>query len=114
MSLQHVFTIMRTRGFISEISEDLPVQIMGHALKVINVKTDFLVYKPDPIETHLEDEGRTLISSVPNLPKKVYIKLDDFKPPEQWDEIYEKGDAEDLKKAGIGRYVITFMLASEY
>ena len=114
MSLLHAFTIVQTIGFITEIPSQVQVLIMEHALKHMTPKTDFIVYKPEPCQTHLEDEGRTLITSMEGLNKKVYAKLDDYGNPEEWDEIYDKETAQDLKKSGIARFVITFMLPNEY
>jgi len=114
MSLQHVFTIMQTRGFISDIPDEVKANVLEFGLKNINKSTDFLVFKPEEVETHKEDEGRTLVTHIQGLPKKVYAKLDDFGEPSQWDEIYDKETADDLKKSGVAQYVITFMLAEEY
>jgi len=114
LTFSHMFTIMRTRGFISELSETLQATVMEFGLKHINTQTDFIVFKPTPCETHYEDEGRSLMTYIEGLPKKVYAKLDDFGDPAKWTELYDPETVEDLKKAGTGRFVITFMLAEEY
>ena len=111
MSLTKTFMILSTMGFRSELSEDAQVEIMEHTLRPINSKTDFIVYYPPHQREHLEDEGRTLIASVEGLTKKVYVKLDDFGDPAKWTELYDPETVEHLKKAGTGRFVITFMLA---
>jgi hypothetical protein len=114
VSLEHAFTIMQTRSFITEVPDDVKAEILELGLHNINRETDFLVFKSQPVETHKEDEGRTLITHVKGLSKKVYAKLDDYGQPNKWDELYDKETADDLKKSGVAQYVITFMLAEEY
>ena len=108
------FMIVRTVGFISEIPEDVQVKIMSFVLKRISPKTNFLVLDPECRENRLEDEGRTLRTVNPWTKKKVYAVLDDYGDPKEWDQIYEPEIADELRKAPDCRYVITFMLASEY
>jgi len=114
MSLEKALVILRTRGFISELSEDAQVQVMEYSLARINTKTDMIALDPKCKENRLEDEGRTLIAVNPWSQKKIYVKLDDFGDPAKWTEMYDPETVEDLKKAGTGRFVITFMLAEEY
>lgn len=108
------FMIVRTVGFISEIPEDVQAKIMSFALKRISPKTNFVVLDPECRENCLEDEGRTLRTVNLWIKKKVYAVLDDYGDPEGWDQIYEPETADELRKAPNCRYVITFMLASEY
>lgn len=91
--------VVKTDGF-----DNLPIEDMEFCFKKtlenINQKTNFIVFNPNEMTTHLEDEGRTLIVSSPNISKKVYAKLDDYKGCEN--------------QAFGNRWVITFMLAEEY
>jgi len=122
MSLEKAFMMLRTRGFISDLSEDLQASIMTSAMRTINVKCDMVVFRPisNPPQHHetetvqYEDEGRTAVYHMRNLQKKVYVKLDDFGDPSQWNEMYEPQIVEELRKAPNCRYTITFMLAEEY
>lgn len=99
-------TLMLTVGFRTEIPEPYFTDIMDLAMKHIKPeKPDMIVFTPNTEEQmRLEDEGRTLIFPMPNLPKKVCAKLDSFEPPETWDNIYSPEDAQDLKNAGIRQF----------
>ena len=114
MSLTHAFTVCQTVGFRSDIQEDVQAKIMAHALKHLKVSTDFVIYETEEVSEHFEDEGRSLSTFIPGTTKKVYAKLDDYGPPDKWDEMYDKEVADDLKKGIHGRFLITFMLAEEY
>ena len=114
MSLSHAFTIVKTIGFANEINPDLQAKIMEHALHNFTPITDMIVYYPHRVNPHKEDEGRTLITFMDGLPKKVYAKKDDYGDPATWDKIYDQEVAQDLKTSGIARYVFTFMLAEDY
>jgi hypothetical protein len=107
---------MLTTGFRTEITEPYFADIIDLSMKHIRPeKPDMIVFTPNTGERiHLEDEGRTMIIPMPNLPKKVYAKLDNFQPSETWDCIYLPEDAQGLKDAGIRQYVLTIMLAEEY
>ena len=109
-------TMMLTIGFRTEIPEPYFTDIIDNAMKHVRPKKpDMIVFTPNSSEhVHLEDEGRTLIIPMSNLPKKVYAKLDNFQPPETWDSLYSPEDAQDLKTAGIRHHVLTVMLAEEY
>jgi len=104
--------IMRTRGFIG-LPEEVQAKIMAEALKQIQPdKPNWVVFYPqnNGVEEHLEDEGRTFITTMTGLKEKVYVILDDF------------GSVEALKEnmgkyAPLGldtSYVVTFLLAEEY
>jgi hypothetical protein len=95
MSLEKAFMILRTGGFISELSEDAQVKVMEYSLARINTKTDMIALDPKCKENHLEDEGRTLIAVNP------------------WNQ-KNKETAEELRKAPNCRFTVTFMLAEEY
>ena len=122
MSLSHAFTIVKTIGFANEINPDLQAKLMELAFHTFKKPTDMVVFRPisnppQPHETETaqyEDERRTAIFHVRGLSKKVYAKVDDYGEPAKWDEIYDKEVAEDLKKSGIARFVMTFMLAEDY
>jgi len=114
MGLEKAFVILRTRGFMSELSEDAQVKVMEYSLARINTKTDMIALDPNCKENRLEDEGRTLIAVNPWSRKKIYVKLDDFGDPATWNEIYDKETAEELRKAPSCRFTVTFMLAEEY
>jgi hypothetical protein len=114
MSLTHAFTIVQTRGFITDIPDEVKASILEFGLKNISKKTDLLVFKPEQVETREEDEGRTLVIHIDHLTKKCYAKLDDFGEPTQWEQTYEPEIVEELRKAPNSRFVITFMLAEEY
>jgi hypothetical protein len=114
MSLTHAFTICQTVGFRSDIPEEIQAKIMAHALENLKAPTDFMIYETEEVPEHFEDEGRSLSTFIPGTTKKVYAKLDDYGPPEKWDELYDKEIADGLKKGIHGRFVVTFMLAEEY
>jgi hypothetical protein len=107
-------TISQTIGFVEEISEDVRARVFWFAMRNISVKRDFIVFSPEPVSTHIEDQGRTIVTHIDGLTKTCYAKLDDFQEPSTWNEIYEKSTVADLKKSGIGRFILTFMLAEEY
>jgi len=97
---------MFTIGFRSEIPPDLQAKIITLAMSKLSPETDFIVFRNETGEPHYEDEGRTYVFYLPELPKKVYVKLDDFGSPEELS-----------KWAGYptkARYVATYMLAEEY
>jgi len=114
MSLTHAFTICQTVGFRSDIPEEIQAKIMAHAFENLKASTDFVIYEQEEVSEHFEDEGRSLSTYISGTTKKVYAKLDDFGPPEKWDELYDKEVADGLKKGIHGRFVVTFMLAEEY
>ena len=103
--------IMRTRGFI-ELPEEVQAKIMAHALgRIKRDRPNWIVFHSagNGVKEHLEDEGRTLVTTVTRLEEKVYVILDDF------------GSVEALRE-NIGKYappnlstqhVVTFLLASE-
>ena len=108
------FVIMRTRGFIADISTNLQGKIMLYALKRIRPeKPNWVVFYPDgkEVREHLEDEGRTLIAPrFQGLTKKVYVILDDFGSVEALKENMGKYALPNLNT----QYVVTFLLAEEY
>jgi hypothetical protein len=106
--------ILRTIGFMTEVSPDLQAKIMERTLKCINPKTDMIVFYPHRVNPHYEDENRTLITFMDGLNKKVYAKLDDYGEPDEWDKLYEPEIVKRLREAPNCRYTITFMLAEEY
>jgi len=96
--------ILRTPGFIHDISEEKQAEIMTIALKHINPKTTWVVFKKDA-EQHYEDEDRTLVIPM-DIPEKVYAIQDDYHDPETLSqEVGEKVNT---------RYTLTFLLADEY
>ena len=113
------FVLMRTRGFITDISPDTQAKIIAYALprmivaNALQKKPNWVVFYPDhagKTDEHLEDEGRTLITTMKGLHKKVYAMLDDFGSPEALKENMGKYAPPDLNT----QYVITFLLAEEY
>ena len=120
--LTKAFMIVKTIGFATEINPDLQAKLMELAFHTFKPPTDMVVFKPisnppQPHETETaryEDERRTAIYHVRGLPKKVYAKVDDFGEPAQWDGMYDKETADELRRAPNCRYTITFMLAEEY
>ena len=106
------YVLMRTRGFITDIPEDLQGKLMAYALRRIRPqKPNWVVFKPDgQVTEHLEDNGRTLITTMQGLTKKVYVILDDFGSVEALKENMGKYAPPNLKT----RYVVTFLLAEEY
>lgn len=116
MALMEKITLMLTIGFRTEIPEPYFTDIIDMAMKHVRPeKPDMIVFTINMGEhIHLEDDGRTLMFPMPNLPKKVYAKLENFQPPETWDSIHSPEDAQDLEDAGIRQYVLTIMLAEEY
>jgi hypothetical protein len=106
--------ILRTIGFMTEVSPDLQAKIMEHALKCISPKTDMVVFYPHRVNLHYEDDDRTLITFMDGLNKKVYAKLDDYGEPNEWENLYDSETVKTLRQAPNCRYTITFMLAEEY
>jgi len=115
--------IMWTRGFLSEVPEEIQAKIMAYGLR--NIKPDkpnWVVFHPpdrppkncklcEAGQPHLEDEGRTLV--VPNftgLTKKVYAILDDFGTVDALRENMGRYAPPNLSSP----YVVTFLLAEEY
>ena len=108
------FTILRTRGFMSEITPELQGKIMAYATKHIRPQKPNWVVFSDGVKEHLEDDGRTLVTPIKGLTKKVYAILDDYGEPGEWDKIYSKEVADELRKAPNCRFTLTFLLSSEY
>jgi hypothetical protein len=106
--------ILRTIGFITKVKPEIQAKIMEYTLKHINTKTDMIVFYPHIVNTHYEDDYRTLITYMDGLTEKVYAKLDDFGDPKEWNKLYEPEIVKELRQAPNCRYTITFMLASEY
>ena len=106
------FVLMQTRGFQSEIPEDVRGRIICYALRHIKVeKPNWVVFYPDGgVKEHIEDEGRTLITSMQGLTKKVYAILDNFGSVEALKENMGRYAPPNLNT----RYVVTFLLAEEY
>lgn len=102
---------MQTRGFQSEIPEEVRGRIVEHALKHIKAdKPNWVVFYPDGEIKRVEDEGRTLVTTMQGLKKKVYAILDDFGSVEALKENMGRYAPPNLNT----RYVVTFLLAEEY
>ena len=95
-----------TRGFLQDIDPELRAKVMKLAFSRLSPKTDFIVFRNEIGSPHYEDEGRTYVFYLPELPKEVYVKLDDYGSPEALSEY--------LGCPTRARYVATFMLAEEY
>jgi len=113
--------ILTTIGFRS-LDPDIQADIMKLGLKLVNKKTDMVVFDPDDSKNYdkiiarkingkyyrvrFEDGDRTLRVHFPEIDKRVYAKLDDY------------GSAENLSEnAGMElntQYALTFLLAEEY
>ena len=107
------FVLIRTRGFVSEIPPDIQGKIMTYALRRIRPeKPSWVVFYPNDgkREEHLEDEGRTLITVLEGLIKKVYVILDDFGSVEALRENMGEYAPPSLNT----KYTVTFLLAEEY
>ena len=107
------FVLMRTRGFSSEIPPGIQGKILTYALRRIRPdKPNWIGVYPNDGETkeHLEDEGRTLITAMEGLNQKVYVILDDFGSVEALKENMGEYAPPNLNT----KYVVTFLLASEY
>jgi len=107
------FVLMRTRGFISDIPPEIQASIMTYALRRIRPdKPNWVVFYPEKSgrKEHLEDDGRTLITTMRGLTKKVYVILDDFGSVEALKESMGEYAPPDLNT----KYVVTFLLAEEY
>jgi hypothetical protein len=111
--IELAFMMLQTPGFTA-LPEEVKARIMAHALKRINVKTDMIAYYPGKVGERLEDGGRTMITGVRGLDRKVYVKLDDFGDPGRWGEMYDPETVGSLKQAPGCRFTVTFMLADEY
>jgi hypothetical protein len=108
--------IVRTWRFANEVEPSVQARIIEYALKHLNAKTDMVVFYPYTVPTHYEDEGRTLVTYDNGLKEhqKVYAVLSDLGDPSQWEELYGREVAEELRRAPNCRFVATFMLADEY
>jgi len=118
--------LVYTSNFLETMEKSRPLASVGgmitrdalaRALETIkDGGPDFVVYvNGDPHEDHQEDEGRTQVKHIRDLPEKVYAILEDYGDPETWDDIYPEDIASDLKTAlGNKRHKLTIMFASEY
>ena len=109
--------LVRTIGF-SRLPAKVQAKIMSFALKWFRVsgKVDMVVFYPHRVDTHPEDDGRTVVTHVEGLTTKVFAIKEDLGDPEKWEELYHEEDVKVLRNSlppGT-RYVITFMLADEY
>ena len=85
--------IVATTGFMKGVNTYELMHILLKTLKHIQPKKpNWIVFTPDDVKEHTEDDGRTLKFPIKALEEKVYVILDDY------------GD----------HYVLTFLLASEY
>ena len=98
---------------MSEIPPDIQGKIITHALgRIRPEKPSWVVFYPNDgkKEEHLEDDGRSLITVMDGLNKKVYVILDDFGSVEALKESMGEYAPPDLKT----KYTVTFLLAEEY
>jgi len=99
---------LRTSGIMSEIPPDEQFAMLGLARQEFyNGVTDFAVFDPEATEKRYEDEKRTVIIPYKTIPRKVWVKLDDY------------GSVEAVEKASglkglSSRFVITMMFPEEY
>lgn len=99
---------LRTRGIMSEIDLDEQMAMLAIAKQhFYNGVTDFAVFDPEAEEKRYEDENRTVIIPYKTIPRKVYVKLDDY------------GSIENVERAsgltGLrSRFVITMLFPEEY
>jgi hypothetical protein len=92
--------VVETEGF-SNLPEGVREYCREKALFRISPQVNFIVFQPgESGGPYHEDEGRTLVIPSPNLGKKVYAVLDDYRGTEE---------------AAFGhRWVLTLMLAEEW
>ena len=101
--------MVSTSGFIEEIPKDEQAIIYCIATAKINQKTDFIIFDPEMDKTakpQFEDDGRSFHIPMNTIPKKVYVKLDDFGSKETL--------SENVGHPVQTQFLITFMLAEEY
>ena len=70
------YRIIVTTGVLSELNKHQLLHAVIKTLNGLSPTTDMIVFKTEPVKPHLEDQGRTLITSMDGLKKKVYAKND--------------------------------------
>jgi len=72
------YRIVMTRGLLNTATTEQLGHIIVRTLNGLNwgPKTDMVVFETEPVVIHSEDEGRTLITYLEGLEKKVYAKND--------------------------------------
>ena len=69
---------LRTRGIVSQIPLDIQMDMLKKAIEHFDETTDFAVFDPNATEKRYEDDDRTVIIPYREIPKKVWVKLDDY------------------------------------
>lgn len=121
--LRHIYMVA-TSNFLEQVSSDMDARLRGIALKRLGDKRknrygetipDFIIFDPDfesplvtkyPLHEKYEDDNRSLRISMPGLPGKVYVKLDDYGSPETL--------SEQVGHKVRTQFVITLMMAEDY
>jgi hypothetical protein len=70
------YRIIVTTGVLSELNKHQLLHAVIKTLNCLSPTTDMIVFRTEPTEPYKEDEGRTLITSIDGLEKKVYAKND--------------------------------------
>lgn len=63
-------------GVLSELNKHQLLHTVIKTLNGLSPTTDMIVFRTEPTEPYKEDEGRTLITSIDGLKKKVYARND--------------------------------------
>lgn len=73
---KHGYRIIMTTGLLGELNKYQLIHALIKTLNGLTPKTDMIVFQTEPTEDHKEDEGRTLITKIDGLEKKVHAKND--------------------------------------
>ena len=100
------YFLVVTTSLMNQLPLPVLARLIRHALEHISPETDFVVFDPSCREKHQEDEGRTWLLPAPDLPRKVYAKLDDH------------GSVENLREwtgqPVNTQYIVTLLWADEW
>ena len=102
------FIILKTVSF-SALDPDVQAELMRIALTKINTMRNWIVFDPETETEKIEDEGRTLRVPFRAVPERVYVILEDYGSP----EALARELGREIPVPGV-RYLVTFLLASEY
>jgi hypothetical protein len=70
------YRVIVTTGVLSELNKHQLLHVVIKTLNGLSPTTDMIVFRTELTEPYTEDEGRTLITSIDGLKKKVYARND--------------------------------------
>ena len=70
------YRIIVTTGVLSELNKHQLLHAVIKTLNGLSPTTDMIVFRTEPTEPYKEDEGRTLMTHIDGLKKKLYAKND--------------------------------------